>query len=106
MSKVVKRNIVVEGIDYCWTLNGNRIDGRKVSHIKVHLTNLTRSILYIDPYDWSFEIRPKIIRKGILFAISQGWSPEQKNTEMIIAMKNDEFYVLPSGEKFGFESEI
>ncbi len=102
MSKVVKRQITVNGVNYFWTLKGNRIDEKPI-HIKVHIEGLTKSILYLDPYDWSFKIRPYTIRRAILFALEKGWMPEYVKTEMIISMKNNIFFILPKGKKFGYE---
>lgn len=99
MSKTTKRKITVDGIDYTWTLKGNRIDGKEQS-IKVHSGPDSKSILYIDPYDWSFEIRPKVIAEGIRFALQHGWNPQEAQSEIAISMHEGEFCVLPKGHRF------
>lgn len=103
MSRAIKRKIVINGVNFYWVLNGNRIDSKELCHIKIHSDKATKSMLYVDAYDWSFEICPKTIREGILFALSQGWLPAKKETGMIISMRNENFYVLPEGKKFGYE---
>jgi len=105
MSKVVIRKIVVNKEEFYWTLQGNTIDGAKENHIKIHRNKVTKSILYIDPYDWSFELRPKTIKAGILFALTKGWDPDKAHTGFIISMKKDVFYVLPEGIHFGYQIE-
>lgn len=101
----MKRKISVEGEEYYWTLKSNTTNAKgKEHHIKVLLTRATKSILYIDPFDWNFEIRPKTIRKAILFALSNGWNPEKAKSELYISMKdnNGEFFTLPENIKFGY----
>ena len=69
------------------------------------MSELTKSILYIDPTPWSFEIRPKMIEKAIIFALSHGWNPNEKYKEMYLSMKKDQLYVLPKGVKFGHQDK-
>jgi hypothetical protein len=103
MSRALKRKITVLNEDYFWVLDGNSIDGKKENHIRIHSKKLTKSILYLDPYNWHFEIKPKTIEKAILFAIDNGWSPEEKGNEMYLSMKNEgELYQLPEGIKFAY----
>lgn len=99
MGKTKKRILVIGDVEYFWTLKDNFISGSK-THIKVYKTEETKSILFIDPYDWHFVLRPKAIRKAILFGLSNGWIPGTKKQELYIAMKDDEFYVLPEGITF------
>ncbi len=89
MSRSIRRQITVLQKEYIWVLNGNTIDSDKECHIKIHCNQLTKSILYLDPYNWHFEIRPKTIEKAILFAIKNGWNPLQKGKEMYLSMKNE-----------------
>jgi len=103
MSRAIKRKITVKQEDFFWVLNGNSIDGQNESHIKVHSNKLTKSILYLDPYKWHFEIRPKKIEQAIIFAKDNGWIPEEKGKTMYLSMTDKgNFYVLPEGVKFGY----
>jgi hypothetical protein len=103
MSRAIKRKITVLDREYFWVLDGNSIDSNKEHHIRIHSNKLTKSILYLDPYNWHLEIRPKTIETAILFAIDLGWSPEKKGTTMYLSMKNEgEIYLLPEGIKFGY----
>lgn len=103
MSKSIKRKIDVQKKDYFWVLDGNTIDGGYDTHIRIHSSKSTKSILYLDPYNWHFEIRPKTIRTAILFALGIGWNPEEKGNIMYLSMtKEGEFYRLPEGIKFGY----
>ena len=104
MSRVAKRKIVIDGKKYLWTLKGNYLKGHGEEHlIRVHSEKLTKSILYIDPFSWNFEVRPKLIRKAILFALSIGWNPRIKEKGFIVSMNEDKFYKLPKGFNFGYE---
>lgn len=98
-----KRKITVQNKLYYWVLDGNVIDHRGEQHVRIHSDRATKSILYLDPYNWHFEIRPKTIEAAILFAIEQGWNPEEKGRMMYVSMRNDgELYQLPEGVKFGY----
>ena len=103
MSRAIKRKITVLNQDYFWVLNGNSIDGTRENHIRIYAKELTKSKLYLDPYNWNFEIRPKTIENAILFAIDNGWKPEEKGNVMYLSMKNEgELYRLREGIKFGY----
>ena len=95
MGRVNKRSITVNGISYIWTLKGNRIDTEE-HHIKVHKEGVNNFILFIDPYDWNFEIRPEYIRKAIIFALNNDWGQN-------LNKKDSTFILLPEGIKFKHE---
>lgn len=99
MGRVSKRNIVVYDISYIWTLKGNKID-TKECHIKVHKEGKSKSILYIDPYDWNLEIRPENIRKAIIFALKNGWEPDMNKKDIYVSFDDSGFILLPEGIKF------
>ncbi len=103
MSRAIKRKITVLNEDYFWILDGNSIYGHKEHHIRIYSKKLTKSILYLDPYNWYFEIKPKTIGKAIMFAIDNGWNPEEKGKEMYLWVKNEgELYQLPERIKFAY----
>lgn len=99
MGRVIKRNITVNGISYIWTLKGNRIDV-KDSHIKVHKKGSGKSILYIDPYDWNFEVSPKYVEKAIRFALKNNWEPDKSQKDTYVFMEDSNFILLPEGIEF------
>ena len=99
MSRTIKRKITVDAKEYIWTLQGNRIDGAAQS-IKVHDGPHTKSLLYIDPYPWEFEVRPKVIAEAIRFALKHGWKPQETDGELAISMEAGTFLVLPEGVEF------
>lgn len=101
MGRTVKREIIVNDQVYIWTLKGNSIYG-KGEHIKVH-SKKTPFILYIDPYDWVFEIQPKTIRAAILFAIKNDWETDYVKKHMYISMNNSTFVLLSGGIRFKHE---
>lgn len=83
-------------------MDGDGIDAKE-SHIRVHKNKFSRKVLYIAPYNWEFEVRPKTIAKAIRFAISIGWGTENKSDKIYIALINDSFVEFPEGIKFTFE---
>lgn len=104
MSRKAKRKITVLNKEYLWVLDGNRIDGVRPQHIKIHLTGTEKSILYLDPYNWHFEVRPRTIEKAITFALENGWIPEEKGKTLVVSMNREgEFYILPHGINFWYE---
>lgn len=102
MGRVSKRNIVVNQTPYIWTLKGNRID-TKDCHIKIHKEGNNKSILYVDPYDWNFEVRPEYIKKAIIFALKNKWEPDKSLKDVYISMEDANFILLPDGVKFKHE---
>ena len=95
MSKLV-RDIKVDGKVYQWILDENSVYGEK-EYIRIHVGKSTKSILYLDPYNWHLEIRPKTIREAILFAINHDWNPEVSTRDLFISYNGDGFFVLPNG---------
>lgn len=103
MSRSIKRDIEVDSVKYVWVLDGNTTDGFNETHIRVHRVGTTAGILYIDPYSWEFEVRPKFVANGILFAIKSGWDPIGSKKEMYISYIGGEYSVLPKGVKSGYQ---
>lgn len=104
MSKSIKRSIIVDGNQYFWVLNGNRIDSKE-THIRVYKEGTTGNILYIDPYNWHFEIRPKFIADAIKYALSIGWTKPDSKAGIYICYDDHQYQVLPKGLKFGYEQK-
>ena len=103
MSRSIKRKIRILNNDYYWVLDGNSLFNNKEQHIRIYSKELTKSTLYLDPYNWDLEIRPKTIETAILFAIEHGWDPKVKGKQMYLSMKNEgELFQLPNGAKFGY----
>jgi hypothetical protein len=90
-----RRNIVVDGNSYTWTLKGNEIytEGRSII-VTLHGTSYSR--LYIDPYDHDFEIKPSCIEMAIKFARGAGWDPENNGGEIRLKYSDGEFEVINS----------
>lgn len=103
MSRSVKRKIVVNGVEYIWVLDGNTIDGFKDTHIRVHKVGETGRVLYIDPYNWRFEVRPKFVSQAIQFALSSGWGNEPCKKKLYVSYINEKYCVLPSDIEFGYQ---
>ncbi|MFM2478780.1 hypothetical protein [Celerinatantimonas sp. MCCC 1A17872] len=103
MSRAVKRKIVIDNIEYCWVLDANSIDGFHPTHIRVHRIGTTSGILYIDPYNWHFEVTPKFIAQAISFALDSGWDPVKEKKKMYVSYLDESYKVLPQGIKFGYQ---
>ncbi len=96
------RTITVSDHDYLWVLTGNSTYGKE-QHIRVYRQGCQNSILYIDPYAWDFEVRPRQIREAILFALQQGWDPEEGGSSFYIGMRDGELIILPDGVQFAYK---
>ncbi|MDP8175389.1 hypothetical protein [Phocoenobacter skyensis] len=93
MSRVIKRKIKVLDNVYIWTLKRHSIYIKNV-YIKVFKENYPNSILYIDPYSWHFEIRPKTIMNAIIYGLDNGWQPEINNCSLFIGINENGFVKL------------
>ncbi|MEM7432522.1 MAG: hypothetical protein AAF351_11385 [Pseudomonadota bacterium] len=98
------RQISVDNRSYVWHLNQNSLVFRE-AHITIAENGVSGQILYLDPYPWGLEIRPKKVRKAILWAIENGWTPAKKGPPMYLGFQNGEFFILPGEAKFTHEIE-
>ena len=96
------RTITVSDHDYLWVLTGNSIFGKE-QHIRVYRQGFQNSILYIDPYAWDFEVRPRQIREAVLFGLQHGWDPEEGGSGLYIGMRDGELIILPDGVQFAYQ---
>ena len=55
MNRSIKREITILVETYFWVIDGNRVDGSKEEHIRIHPQKLSKSLLYLDQYNWHFE---------------------------------------------------
>ena len=57
-------------------------------------------VLFIDPFPWGFELRPKSVAEAIRWAFRQGWTPEAGPTRSM-AFNDDtsEFEWLADGQR-------
>lgn len=88
-----KRSIITDGKTYIWSLKGNEIYTPN-RWIVVTLKGTSFSKLFINPYDYDFEIKPSFIRKAILFAREKGWRPEENRGEMRLSYSKGTFIQL------------
>lgn len=51
--------------------------------------------LYLDPYPWDLEIRPKVVAEAIRFAQAHGWVAGQKGPPIYIGYHDQQFIMLP-----------
>ena len=68
------RKLVVDGKNYLWHYSG---------HCPLCSSDVftigragDRFVLYIDPFPWEFEMRPKSIVTAIKWALNKGWTSE------------------------------
>ena len=90
-----KRQIEVDGNSYIWTLKGNEIYSDNRSII-ITLNGTSYSRLYLDPYEYDFEIKPSYIEKAIKYAKRVGWEPENNSGELKLRFNNGEFQKIKS----------
>lgn len=93
------RQISVDGHSYVWHLNQNSLFFKE-THITIAESGMAGQILYLDPYPWELEIRPKTIRAAILWAIEKGWTPTKKGPSIYLGYRDGEFFTLPEESKF------
>ena len=94
---------MVDDETYFWHLNHNSIDTAVPSHITIQKSTGKGQILFLDPYPWSFEIRPKTIENGILWSLKNGWNPESTGPPFYVGYRKDRFILLPPGAKFTWD---
>jgi hypothetical protein len=104
MTHTQKRKIVVNDIKYEWCIRGNHI-WKDTDHITIYKDDpsKTGTALYLDPFPWGLEIRPRTIANAIRFALRNNWNPEQKGKPIRIGYVNDDFVLLPEGIKNSHE---
>ncbi len=102
MTSTQKRKLVVNGIQYEWCLRGNRISD-KSEHVTIYRPDTSGQPLYLDALPWEVEIRPKIVKEAILFALSSAWTPDKKGPPFRLGVVEGEFVQLPDGVKNSFE---
>ena len=97
------RKIVVNNIEYVWCLPGNGLSDNH-GHIIVHINGASNSqVLYLDTIVWSLEIRPKMVREAIIFALNNSWQPSQKGNGLYLGYIDNKFIVLPTNIHFTHE---
>ena len=100
--KKYTRKIVVEGITYLWHMSQNSLEGR-ATHITIAQETAPNQFLHVDPFAAVFEgveIRPRTIRRIILWALKNGWQPTRKRPPIFVGYCSDGFFVLPDGIRF------
>jgi hypothetical protein len=98
-----RRKIVVDGEPYEWCLRDNSIDKREEQHIAVYAAATNRQTLYLDPYVWEFEIRPRTVADAIRFALGIGWTPKSPGPPIYLGFRGEQFFRLPDGVRFGYQ---
>ena len=104
--KKYTRKIVVGGIRYLWHLSQNSLEGRD-THITIAQDTAPKQFLHVDPFAAIFEgleIRPRAIRRIILWALKNGWHPTRKGPPIFVGYRGDDFFVLPDGIRFTSET--
>jgi len=99
-----RRNIVVDGEPYEWVVRDNSLYAKGDRHIAVYSPSTRGQTLYLDPYAWEFEVRPKAVSDAIRFALSIGWTPKSVGPPIYLGFQGDQFFRLPEGTRFAHES--
>ncbi len=89
------RKIEVDDRSYIWVLEGNEIFSSE-RWIIITLSGTNYSKLYIDPYNYDFEIRPANIALAIKAARKMGWKPESNSGEIRVKYHEGKFEQLKS----------
>jgi hypothetical protein len=97
------RNIVVDNEPYEWVLPKNSLFADGDRHIAVYSPSATGQTLYLDPYAWEFEVRPKTIAAAVRFALGIGWTPNRPAPPLYLGFRNGEFFRMPEGVRFAHD---
>jgi|RhiMetdeSRZDD1v2_1073273.scaffolds.fasta_scaffold744297_2 hypothetical protein len=98
------RSIVVDNEPYEWVLRHNSLFVDSDRHIAVYSPSAKGQTLYLDPYAWEFEVRPKTIAEAIRFALSIGWTPKAVAPPLYLGFRGEQFFRLPEGTRFAHEN--
>lgn len=102
MTHTTKRKIVVNNTEYGWCIHGNDFEC-KGRYITIYKQSVNGQTLYLDPFPWNIEIRPKTVREAILFALQNNWNPVINSSPMYLGFYKNNLIVLPKGIKSTFE---
>lgn len=91
------RKITVDGVNYLW-------------HYAAHCPLCSDDVftigiagkphvLFVDPFPWSFELKPSSIASAIRWAINNGWTPLKGPTRAMSLDESSQEFVWLSGEK-------
>lgn len=87
------RQLVVDGRAFRWVLPGNALDHAELVHLTVFAEERGQE-LWIDPYAWELEIRPKTIAAAIRFALKNGWTPGTAGAPFRLGHRDGDFFVV------------
>ena len=102
--KARPRKIVVDDEPYEWVLRDNSLSANGDRHVTVYSPSKTGQTLYVDPYAWEFDVRPKTVADAIRFALSIGWTPTSVAPPMYLGFRDTQFFRLPEGVRFAHQS--
>ena len=105
MTQTQKRKIAVDGVEYEWCIRGGGI-WTATDHITIYKPKVGGTPIYLDPYPWALEIRPRTVAGVIRFARQGGWVPEDKGKPFRVGFVNNELVVLPEGIGSSHEYEV
>ncbi len=92
------RKITVDGLPLLWHYAAHCVFCR-ADAITVGVEG-ERYFLYIDPFPWGFEFRPRSVADSVRWALAQGWSPALGPTcAMAWDDKRGENVWLPEGAR-------
>ena len=94
-----RRKIVVDGEPYEWVLRDDSLHGSD-RHIAVYSASTKGQTLYLGPYAWEFEVRPRTVSDAIKFALTIGWTPKTGAPPIYLGFRDDQFFRLPEGVRF------
>ena len=95
MSKKHNRVISVNDEVYIWYLKNNEIWTPNKYIIIRHSDYINGQRLYLSPYSWHFEIRPRTIREAIIFGVANGWNPKESGEPIYLGYNKNGFVILP-----------
>lgn len=74
-------------------------------HIRVHQDNQTKSLWYLNANAWHFEIKPSDIKEAVVFALANGWKPENANSSICVSKNELVYFILPPNTEHAWDIE-
>jgi len=97
MTRKVLRKVHIEGKTFSWVADSVDLELYPYSEMKIRvfLNEKTKSILYIDPTAWHFELSPNDIKGAIEHGLKNGWKLDVANTCLVISKDESGYVMVP-----------
>ena len=102
MTRTHKRKIVVDDIEYEWSIRGMAL---YAEHLAIYKPSINGTPIHLDIVPWGLEIRPQTVADIIRYCLDNGWHPERKGQPLQVGFAHEQFVLLPEGCSNSLEYE-